>query len=66
MGDDYTHAAILEFDDVGGLRAYLEHPLHETLATQFFACFEQALMYDFELAEGGDAVLTELVADQGR
>ena len=52
MRENYTHAAILEFDDLAGLRAYLEHPSHEALAARFFACFEQALMYDFELHEG--------------
>jgi len=52
MHVNYTHAAILEFDDLAGLTSYLEHPAHAALATQFFACFEQALMYDFELKDG--------------
>jgi acetyl-CoA carboxylase alpha subunit len=54
MTVDYTHAAILEFDDLAGLRAYLEHPTHARLAARFFATFETALMYDFEL-ESADA-----------
>ena len=45
MREDYTHAAILEFDDLAGLRAYLEHPAHTELGSRFFDCFEQALMY---------------------
>ena len=49
---DYTHAAILEFDDVDGLKAYLEHPVHTELGSRFFECFEQALMYDYEVREG--------------
>jgi len=57
---NYTHAAILEFEDVEGLRAYLEHPAHEALASQFFACFGQALFYDFELRDGALGVETLL------
>jgi hypothetical protein len=52
MRVDYTHAAVLQFDDLDGLRAYLEHPSHEALATRFFEIFEEALMYDFDLVEG--------------
>jgi hypothetical protein len=52
MRVDYTYAAVLEFDDGAGLKAYLEHPAHDALGAQFFACFEDALMYDFELKEG--------------
>ena len=52
MRVDYSYAALLEFDDVAGLKAYLEHPAHDALGAQFFACFEDALMYDFELKEG--------------
>ena len=56
MQADYSYAALLEFDDVAGLKAYLEHPAHEALGAQFFACFEDALMYDFELKEGETGV----------
>jgi hypothetical protein len=56
MTVDYQYAAVLEFDDVTGLKAYLEHPAHEQLGAQFFDVFEQALMYDFDIAEG-DAAL---------
>jgi hypothetical protein len=56
MTVDYQFAAVLEFDDVTGLKAYLEHPAHEQLGSQFFEVFEQALMYDFDLAEGTTAL----------
>jgi len=56
MTTHYSHAAILEFDDVAGLRGYLEHPAHEALGRVFFEAFEEALMYDFSLAEGAEAV----------
>jgi hypothetical protein len=52
MAVDYTYAAVIEFDDRAGLMAYLDHPAHEQLASQFFSAFEKALMYDFELLEG--------------
>ena len=52
MKEDYTHAAILEFDDLAGLAAYLEHPAHAELASRFFECFEQALMYDYDMHDG--------------
>ena len=62
MNVDYSHAVVIEFDDVEGLTAYLNDPVHEQLATRFFAGFEHALMYDFELGEG-DRALTALVDD---
>jgi hypothetical protein len=52
MRTDYTHSALLEFDDLAGLRAYLEHPAHRELATRFFDLFEEALMYDYDVQEG--------------
>jgi hypothetical protein len=52
MRVDYAYAAIIEFDDRAGLIAYLEHPAHQQLASQFFSAFAEALMYDFELGEG--------------
>jgi hypothetical protein len=56
MRVDYTHAAVLEFDDVAGLRAYLDHSAHADLAARFFEAFEEALMYDFELLELQDGI----------
>ena len=57
MRSDYPYAALLEFDDVAGLKTYLEHPAHEKLATRFFESFEDALMYDYELTEGEADIL---------
>ena len=56
MRENYEYAAVLEFDDVTGLQAYLRHPAHEALAERFFAAFEIALMYDYELKEGENAL----------
>jgi hypothetical protein len=60
MRVNYEFAALLEFEDVAGLKAYLEHPAHEVLATRFFGVVDEALMYDFELREGEDG-LTSLL-----
>lgn len=62
MSADYPYAAIIEFDDVDGLRNYLDHPAHQQLAARFFESFEDALIYDFELREG-TAALASLLAD---
>jgi hypothetical protein len=56
MHVDYTFAALLEFDDMAGLKAYLEHPAHDALGTRFFEVLEEALMYDYELFEGEDGI----------
>lgn len=52
MRVDYSYIAVLEFDDVAGLKAYLEHPAHDALGAGFFASFEEALMYDFDVRDG--------------
>jgi hypothetical protein len=64
MREDYTHAAVLEFEDLAALRAYLEHPTHADLGARFFECFEQALMYDFDVQDG-HAGLTALIEAEG-
>jgi hypothetical protein len=52
MREHYEYAAIIEFDDAAGLKAYLEHPAHEELARQYYATVEANLTYDYELLEG--------------
>jgi hypothetical protein len=56
MRSDYSHVAMLEFDDVAGLKMYLEHPAHEQLAMRFFDAFEEALMYDYDVADGEEGI----------
>jgi hypothetical protein len=51
MHADYSHAAVLEFDDVDSLKAYLAHDAHEALGAAFYECFEETLIYDYELGE---------------
>ena len=53
MKEDYPYAAIIEFDDLRELTAYLDHPAHGELAARFFSVLEVALFYDFDLNEDG-------------
>jgi hypothetical protein len=36
------------FDDLSGLRTYLQHPAHDELAARFYDSLNAALVYDFE------------------
>ena len=53
MRDRYDYAAILQFDDIEGLKAYLVHPLHAALAQHFTTAASAALAYDYELVTPG-------------
>lgn len=52
---DYTYAALVEFDDLVGLQAYLEHPAHADLARLWAALSEATLVYDYEMKDASDA-----------
>jgi hypothetical protein len=56
MRSDFPYVAVIEFDTREALLEYLDHPSHQQLASTFFACFEEALMYDFEVHEGPAAL----------
>ena len=49
MSQDFPYAALIEFDDLAGLQAYLQHPAHQRLGELFYALQEAALAYDYEL-----------------
>jgi hypothetical protein len=49
MPQDFPFAAIIEFDDLAGLQAYLRHPAHERLGELFYQLQEAALAYDYEV-----------------
>jgi hypothetical protein len=51
MQENYEFAAVLEFDDVAALASYLQHPAHEELGERFFASFDAALIYDYEMSD---------------
>jgi stress responsive alpha/beta barrel protein len=53
---DFSHIAILEFDSESDLRTYLDHPAHEELGQRFYETAEAALVYDFAMKEGDDAI----------
>ena len=55
MTVDYEYAAILEFETLADLTAYLEHDAHGALGALFFEAFEFALMYDYDLRDGENA-----------
>lgn len=49
MTTDYPFAVIIEFDNLDGLRAYLQHPAHETIGEHFSRGAAAALAYDYEM-----------------
>ena len=58
---DFPYAAILEFDDADGVRAYLDHPAHEAISTRFFAAIADTLIYDFEVEETAEGLRGMLI-----
>jgi hypothetical protein len=46
---DFEFGSVIDFDDLAGLRAYLEHPAHKDLGTRFNASIEAGLVYDYEM-----------------
>lgn len=56
MRTDYAYVALLEFDNVDGLRAYLAHPAHSGVGNAIFAAAADILVYDFETAVGSDGI----------
>lgn len=53
--DTADYIASINFDDVEGLQAYLQHPAHQALGARFGHAMSSALVYDFEV--GGIEVL---------
>jgi len=47
--DAADYLAVIDFDDLAGLKAYLRHPAHEALGARFNHSLESALVYDFEV-----------------
>jgi hypothetical protein len=48
MIEDYPYAAVIEFETVERLKAYLEDPRHEALGHLFHALLEAGLIYDYD------------------
>lgn len=55
MTADYPFAAVIEFDDLAGLQAYLNHPQHDRLGNLFYEFLESALVYDYDAESVGSA-----------
>ncbi len=55
MGDDYSCAAIIEFETTQALIEYLAHPAHEAIGRHFTESSVRALAYDYQLVEADDA-----------
>jgi hypothetical protein len=51
MREDYQYLLVLEFDDVEGLRQYLEHPTHAALGDFFSNAADASLAYDYEMLD---------------
>jgi hypothetical protein len=49
MTVDLDYAAILEFDDLAGLHAYLEHPAHVALGRRFMQSLQSSALYDYQM-----------------
>ena len=64
MREDYQFAAVIEFDDMAGLQAYLQHPAHSAIGRHFTQSARAALAYDFLLTDAASTGLTWL--DDGR
>ena len=57
MRDDYEFAAIVEFDDMDGLKSYLAHPSHAAIGRHFMASAARSLAYDYALVDAADVEL---------
>ena len=47
--DTADYVAIIDFDDIAGLQAYLAHPAHAELGMRFYQVLSAATVYDFEV-----------------
>jgi hypothetical protein len=47
----------IDFDDVAGLRAYLEHPAHVELGDRFNRASSTSLVFDFDVTEDTSSIL---------
>ena len=55
MGEDYQFSLILDFDDVEGLKGYLQNPAHAGIGGLFTTAASASLAYDYELLDLEDA-----------
>lgn len=48
--DGFEYLAVIDFDDLAGLQAYLQHPAHQALGAKFYETLSTAAVYDFEIS----------------
>jgi hypothetical protein len=51
-GGTFDYAAVLEFDDLAGLQAYLDHPAHAEIGSRFLRALERSCILDYDMLEG--------------
>lgn len=49
MSEDMSFGVVIEFDDLPGLKAYLEHPAHQQLGARFMSSVAATYVYDFDM-----------------
>jgi hypothetical protein len=52
MPVSFDYAAVIEFDDLAGLKAYLEHPAHQALGARFMSSLESSAIFDYQMQDG--------------
>lgn len=52
---DFDYCAVIEFEDLAGLQAYLTHPAHAALGRLFYATSHDALAADYEAVDTAPA-----------
>lgn len=57
MTENYPYAAVVEFDDLAGLKAYLAHPAHEALGAKFMELLDVGLIYDYQVEPAASSTL---------
>jgi hypothetical protein len=51
MREGFEYAAVVEFDDLDGLKAYLTDAAHAAVGRYFTTAAQNALAYDYELVD---------------
>jgi len=56
----FEFVAVIDFEDLAGLQAYLQHPTHSELGARFYQTLSSAAVYDFQTwgREGLDQLTT--------
>jgi len=62
--DAADYIAMIDFDNLDGLQAYLAHPAHVRLGELFYSCLSAGMVYDYEV--GSLELLSKLVQDGER